>query len=138
MTPSRKRWLSYVRWRGMMLRCYDKKNRAYRWYGARGITVCKPWHSFERFYKDVGDAPAGKSFDRTDNSKGYEPTNWRWATQFEQVHNSRSMKYLTLNGQSKSFREWAALLGIHQTAISQRLRRGWSVERAITTRNLTR
>jgi hypothetical protein len=41
---------------------------------------------------------------------------------------------LTFNGQTKSITEWANELGISQSALSQRLSRGWSVERALSLR----
>src|SRR5574343_1548 len=34
----------YSRWSDMLSRCYDVKDRVYRYYGARGITVCPAWH----------------------------------------------------------------------------------------------
>lgn len=36
-------------WYNMMGRCYDVENTNYKFYGGRGITVCKEWHSFEIF-----------------------------------------------------------------------------------------
>ena len=41
---------------------------------------------------------------------------------------------LTFNGQTKSMTEWANELGISKPALSQRLSRGWSVERALSWR----
>ena len=41
---------------------------------------------------------------------------------------------LTLNGQTKSITEWADELGVSKTALSMRLSRGWSVERALSWR----
>jgi hypothetical protein len=41
---------------------------------------------------------------------------------------------LTFNGQTKSMTEWANELGISKTGLSQRLSRGWSVERALSLR----
>jgi hypothetical protein len=41
---------------------------------------------------------------------------------------------LTFNGQTKSMTEWANELGISQSALSQRLSRGWSMERAFSAR----
>jgi hypothetical protein len=38
---------------------------------------------------------------------------------------------LAFNGQTKSLTEWANDLGISQSALSQRLSRGWPLERAL-------
>ncbi len=37
----------YSRWKGMRLRCSNKKDKRYSDYGGRGITVCKRWDSFD-------------------------------------------------------------------------------------------
>lgn len=42
---------SYTVWQNIMKRCYNKKNHNYKWYGAKGVTVCKEWHSYENFKK---------------------------------------------------------------------------------------
>lgn len=77
----------------IMRRCYDSKNHHYPNYGARGISVYSPWHdraTFEVNLKsEIGPRPAGKSLDRVDNSKNYEPGNLRWATPAEQSANRR-------------------------------------------------
>jgi hypothetical protein len=82
----------YAVWRNMMQRCYDKKNQAYKNYGGRGIKVDQRWHTFENFYKDVGDPPKDKTLDRTNNDGIYEPDNWRWATRSQQNKNRRTFK----------------------------------------------
>ncbi|MEK4130192.1 hypothetical protein NYE67_10950 [Solibacillus sp. FSL W8-0474] len=41
------------RWKGIMDRCYSKKHSRYRYYGAKGITVCDRWHDFWSFIEDV-------------------------------------------------------------------------------------
>lgn len=40
--------------------------------------------------------------------------------------------YLTLNGETKSVKEWSKLTGLGKTTIHQRLYYGWTVERALT------
>ena len=69
----------------------------YERYGGRGITVCERWQTFENFLKDVGSAPSEKhSIDRINSDGNYEPGNVRWATNSEQIRNSRAHKEYTI------------------------------------------
>lgn len=43
----------YSTWKNMKDRCYSKTRSNYRFYGARGITVCKRWHDFWNFVYDI-------------------------------------------------------------------------------------
>lgn len=80
----------YRAWSNMLSRCYDEENANYSYYGGRGISVCKRWHAFERFLKDMSPAPSPKhSLDRVDNDGNYKPSNCRWATASEQALNQR-------------------------------------------------
>ncbi len=83
----------YIVHQGMMARCYKKHVKAYKDYGARGISVFEEWHDVEEFIAwveaNLGPRPDGMSLDRIDNDGGYEPGNIRWATATEQVHNQR-------------------------------------------------
>lgn len=80
----------YKMWDGMKRRCRDPKHRDYVNYGARGVTVCDRWDDFWVFLSDMGERPEGCSLDRADNSKGYEPSNCRWATSAQQARNRRT------------------------------------------------
>ena len=51
-------------WIGMRQRCNNPKNPAYKYYGGRGIKVCKRWNKFENFFEDMGEMPEGRSLDR--------------------------------------------------------------------------
>ena len=80
-------------WAGMWQRCTNPKHKSYEGYGARGITVCDRWKSFENFYADMGERPSKNlSIERRDNDKGYEPGNCYWATWKEQNLNKRPRK----------------------------------------------
>lgn len=81
----------YNTWVGMMNRCYNTTRHNYKYYGARGITVCERWrNSVALFIEDVGEKPSPRhTIDRIDNSGNYEPGNVRWATQHEQNLNTR-------------------------------------------------
>lgn len=84
----------YKIWSNIKSRCLNPKNVDYKYYGGRGIGICDEWkHSFSSLKKAVealGEWPGkGYSLDRTENNKGYEPGNLRWATRSQQVLNSR-------------------------------------------------
>lgn len=84
---------TYRTWLAMRQRCTYPKSISYRYYGAKGVTVCARWaDSFDNFYADMGARPEGKTIDRIDGTKGYEPGNCRWATPLQQVHNRSNMK----------------------------------------------
>jgi hypothetical protein len=53
-------------------------------------------------------------------------------THTAQQRNKRTNHILEWNGRSRSVQEWAELLDIKANTIIHRLRRGWSVERALT------
>lgn len=124
----------YKIWKGMIGRCTNPKGKYFDRYMGRGITICKEWrNSFENFYKDMGDPPAGHSLDRVNNDKGYSKENCRWATPKQQQNNRRGCIKLTFNQQTKSLVEWSEITNLSRTVIWKRLDAGWSVEKALTT-----
>jgi hypothetical protein len=83
----------WIIWMGMLARCNNPKNKAYKNYGGRGIKVCKEWHTFVSFYADMGDRPANLQLDRIDNDKGYFKENCRWITSKENNNNKRPREH---------------------------------------------
>lgn len=123
----------YQRWRSMMSRCFNPSARAFKNYGARGIKVCDRWCNFDNFIADNAHGlQPGLSIDRIDNDGPYSPENCRWATRLEQTINRRTTRYITFLGRTQCVTHWAREMGMHQATLDRRLRRGWSVERAIT------
>mgnify|MGYP003644637529 CR=1 FL=1 len=123
----------YNSWRAMRARCLSVSHEAYSRYGGAGITICDEWvNSFETFKSDMGERPKGTSLDRVDNSLGYFPSNCKWSTAIEQANNRSSTVYLELDGDSKTLTEWSKELGVPVSTLANRLGRGDSNERALT------
>lgn len=118
----------YKIWLGMRRRCSNPKDSAYERYGGRGITVCDEWMtSFKPFYEHIGQRPTPKhSVDRIDNNLGYMPGNVRWATAKEQQQNTRPRNefMMTIDGETKTVREWSAISGVKRTTLLYRFKKG--------------
>jgi len=124
----------YFRWRNILKRCYDKRCPAYRFYGARGVTVFKKWKTdFDAFYAHIGPPPTIKhTIDRIKNNKGYEPGNLRWSTRVEQMANNSQAKHVEIDGVSHPIKHWCRILGIPYQRVKDRVRRGMSHKEALT------
>lgn len=85
--------VEYRAWFRMMRRCYNVKDKVFKYYGARGIAVCDRWHNFDNFFTDIGIKKQKRySLERIDNSKGYSPGNCKWALPRTQARNRRGIK----------------------------------------------
>ncbi len=125
----------YKVWCGIKTRCTNENEPKYRYYGGRGIMMCERWlDSFDNFLTDMGPRPSPKhEIDRFPNNDGnYDPDNCRWATKVEQANNKRSNLILTMNGESLTLSQWCRRLSIPVGRTSSRLKKGWSVENALT------
>ena len=92
----------------MLKRCNNPNSQAYKWYGARGITVCPLWYDFVTFF--LWALPLwkkGLTIDRINNDKGYSPTNCKFSTRAEQVRNRDCSVKLTIDGVTRCVTEWA-------------------------------
>jgi hypothetical protein len=131
----------YETWRSMKQRCYYKKHRNYKYYGARGIKVCKEWLSFKNFHEwaEKNCSHEGLTLDRIDVNDNYCPKNCKWSTRIEQSRNTRRNVFISYNGVSKCISEWAKELNINPTTLWYRIvKYKWSIEKALNTplRNL--
>ena len=123
---------TYKSWCAMKSRCYCKTHIEYKRYGAVGIQVCERWrNSFENFLQDLGERPEGMSLERKDSNKNYSPSNCKWADVYEQANNRSNNRLIACDGETQTLAQWSRQLGIGATTISLRIKRGWSIERAL-------
>jgi hypothetical protein len=124
-------------WKNVIQRCTNVRNPDYKYYGARGISVCARWmNSFEAFREDMGERPNGMTLDRIDGNKPYEPGNCRWATRAEQAVNRSVVTMLTINGRTQCLSHWLKETGVCRAAFWRRVDAGWPIEDAISVRGL--
>lgn len=129
----------YGVWQAMLQRCNNKNNISFQRYGGRGVKVCRRWRKFKNFLEDVGRRPSRKlSLERIDNLKGYKPGNVKWATRKEQQGNTRSNVWITFQGRSMILSDWASEFRLHRKTLGNRLRLGWPMLEALTTKLKTR
>lgn len=123
----------YNSWRAIKDRVLNPKCKKYVDYGGRGITMCGEWvNDFDAFLNHIGPRPSPQhTVDRTDNDRGYEPGNVRWALPAEQNRNQRSNRLLTLEGRTMHLADWATEVGVTPATLVWRLK-NWTLERALT------
>lgn len=87
----------YGRYDKMLARCYKSNSDNYRYYGGRGIEVCKRWRDdFQNFLDDM--LPTffdGAELDRINNDGNYTPNNCRWVTHSHNMLNRKGFKNST-------------------------------------------
>ena len=92
---SRVRVPEYWVWHNMKLRCLNAQHPNYKYYGGRGVRICKEWlgpEGFRHFLIDMGNRPVGKgkggmslySINRKGNALLYSKETCEWTTQKEQ------------------------------------------------------
>lgn len=122
-------------WEAMKRRCTCPTLDCYKLYGGRGITYTPEWDDYLVFkewalsngYSDL------LTLDRIDVNGNYEPSNCRWATQSEQMRNTRANHWLTYQGETKTLVEWAEIYHIPYHTLKNRINRyHYTVEDALT------
>ena len=117
-------------WFGMHQRCGNPNNPQWKDYGGRGIAV--RYTSFDEFFADVGERPAGMTIDRIDNDGDYAPGNVRWATRAEQQYNRRNPVFVEIEGEKHRLHDLAKQSGIDRLTIAERAKRGLSMAEVLS------
>lgn len=126
-------------WRYMINRCYNPTSDPYKYYGARGITVCDEWRDdylkFREFLYNNGyddQAPFGEcTLDRVDNDKGYSPENCRLVPMRIQALNKTNNHRIDYKGEFITVTEAAERNNLKNGQVFKRLDKGWSMDKAL-------
>lgn len=124
--------------KNMIARCYKPQNSHYRFYGGRGIKVCDFWmKDRRRFYawavKNGYKPGVGLSIERKNVNKDYSPSNCCFIQHRLQSRNQTRSRWIEWNGRRMICSDWSRELFRSATTVTQRLHRGWSIERTMTT-----
>ena len=124
----------YRIWHNMKSRCTNVNKPDYKYYGAKGIKICEEWEDYLTFKQwAINNGYADNlTIDRIDSNGNYCPENCRWITIQKQQTNKQSNRILVFNNEAHTISEWAQILNISRGLIKDRIRAGWSVERALT------
>ena len=109
----------------LVSRCNNPKDRSYKNYGGRGITVCEEWLDVRNFvaWCDLTHPNIeGYTLDRIDNDKGYSPENCRWVDKTTQNINQR-MKSSNTSGfvgiyWHKNVKKWISAIKYQKSHIN--------------------
>ena len=127
----------YSIWESMKARCYYPKHTKYNNYGGRGIIICKEWKESFQLFKDWALASGYKdtlTIERINTNGNYESTNCTWITHAEQQKNKRPREGKYSNGLTlEEIYKKAEEQGLQKQTVYMRLKRGWSLEKALST-----
>jgi hypothetical protein len=102
----------YNRYASIKSRCNTKSDRAYPYYGGRGIKICFEWaNDFKLFYDWCleNGYKASLDIDRIDNNGDYEPNNCRFVERKINTRNKRKIQSNNTTGYkgvTKSIKEY--------------------------------
>jgi len=126
----------YRIWWNMIHRCEYKKSNRYKNYGGRGISVCEEWRNSYEEFRDWALSNGYSddlSIDRIDVDGNYCPKNCRWVTEEVQANNTSKNHLIYWQGKRQSLAQWEKEIGFRSGTLSQRISRGWSIEKALST-----
>lgn len=124
----------YGVWCEMRQRCNNPNCKSYKWYGGKGIKVCDEWSDFTNFYEWAlaHGYQTNLTIERIDINGNYSPENCKWITNQEQPSNRSTAHRISYNHESHTLTEWSKIIGLPRTTLSNRIRLGWSIERALS------
>lgn len=111
----------YNIYNSMIKRCTQENDLRYKYYGARGISVCDRWLNINNFIEDMYPSYIdGLTLDRIDVNGNYCKENCRWTTMLLQARNTRRLRSTNKSGYrgvSKNHNKWATTITVNYKKI---------------------
>lgn len=111
----------YRAWVSMRQRCNNPNDTVYKWYGAKGIKVCKEWDDFKIFHKWAmkNGYKKGLTIERKDPTKNYFPDNCAWITKKDQAKNTSRNSYFIIDGERIILQDLANKLNLDRKIVQK-------------------
>lgn len=111
---------------GIKDRCYNKNNKSYKWYGGKGVKVCKEWIDNPKLFENWALSNGYKddlTIDRIDENKDYCPENCRWITNINNAKYKSTTSLIEVDGETHTGKDWAKILGFGINLINNYIRK---------------
>ena len=104
-------------------------------YAGRGIAICDEWKDYEVFaeWARTNGYADNLTIERVDVDGNYCPENCKWIEFAKQARNRTTTKWVEYRGRTMSLAEAAELANLPYKTVHLRIKKGWSVERALST-----
>lgn len=127
----------YYIWDNMNARC-KKGNKAAKYYGNKGISVCNEWKDYKTFFDwaVANGYEDGKnlSIERIDINNDYCPENCKWIDRKLQTRNQSRTHWVEYEGRKMSLAEACEIANISYKAVFCRIKyMNWPVDVALST-----
>ena len=130
----REKYINWTLWKnktlqhifnGIKRRCYNPNDRAYRWYGAKGIKICEEWLENPKKFEEwaLGNGyENGLTIDRKDENKDYCPENCRWITMENNLKYKSTTHLIEVDGEVHTGKDWSKILNLGPNTINMYFR----------------
>lgn len=125
----------YSIWSSLKVRCYNPNVDIYKYYGGIGVEMCTEWkESFSNFaiWAISNGYKSGLYVQRLNKKGNYSPENCSWITKEEQMNLKRQL--YKVGDVEDTIGNLCRLYNIQYNVVNGRLHRGWTLERALTTK----
>ena len=111
---------------GIKDRCYNKNNKSYKWYGEKGIKICKEWIDNPKLFEIWALSNGYEdnlTIDRIDENKDYCPENCRWISNSDNAKYKSTTSLIEVDGEIHTGKDWAKILGFGPNLINNYIRK---------------